>query len=310
MNNKRGSILAISIIFVFVFMLLGMFAMRLVILQNETSDSELYYTRAHFAALYGSEMALYNIMNWENIATSTTYGGGWSPDMRKFLARDPKCFNFAGGFWYPLRVQASTETQTFENHFSDEITGGAGSGIVLECTVEEDLSPNVNDGFIPNMAPSSMDQRYGTYKFYVIKTVATIYKNVSSKTDMISEAQDHMYFMIAYSSGSAGASSSGNVVEAGGTVVRGFHYSVEGRELLKSLGYNTVSMGVPSDEQIKRNPYNDPSLLPPNGPYTKLDNAFIEILDKATAHFTSAPSPSLLSGKVQPIFRYYIRGRR
>lgn len=62
MNKKKSSILAIAIIFIFIFTLLGMFAMRLVILQNESSDAELYYTRAHFAALYGSELALNHVM--------------------------------------------------------------------------------------------------------------------------------------------------------------------------------------------------------------------------------------------------------
>ena len=294
MNNKRGSILAIVIIFIFIFTLLGMFAMRLVILQNETSDSELYYTRAHFAALYGSELALHRIMQWESIAT-TTDTSKINPLGRKFLSESNDCFNYINGKWYPLEGFTIPE-----ENFSDEITGGSGSGIHIECLVEEDLNPNINDGKLPDMNPSSLDQKYGTYKFYVIKTTATIYSNLAAKTGEISSAKDYLYFMIAYSSGTAGARSSGNIIEADGTLVRGFRYLPEGRQLLVSLGYNTVAMGVPSDSQILSNP-------------SVNDNLSAEhrgILDSATLHFTSPPNRSLVTGKVLPIFRYYIRGRR
>ncbi|MDR1195687.1 MAG: hypothetical protein LBL00_04325, partial [Endomicrobium sp.] len=102
MKNSRGSILAVVIIFIFIFTLMGMFAMRLVILQNETSDSELYYTRAHFAALYASDLALFHIMQWENIATSGTV----HTDGRKFLAEDQRCFFYSTSSkeWYPLKA--------------------------------------------------------------------------------------------------------------------------------------------------------------------------------------------------------------
>ncbi|MDR2426924.1 MAG: hypothetical protein LBD46_07110 [Endomicrobium sp.] len=268
MNNKKGSILAIVIIFIFIFTLLGMFAMRLVILQNEISDSELYYTRAHFAALYGSELAFWRIMQWENIPTNSTV---LNPDGRKFLAKEPSCFGFSNNVWYPLQG-----LKIIEENFADDISGGAGSGIHVDVTVEEDLNPNINDGFIPDTSPTSFDQKYGTYKFYVIKTTATIYRNLQAKSGEISEAKDYLYFMIAYSTGTAGARALKNVPEADGNIVIGF--------------------------------YNDTELINMFPGFSGAERE--RLIEEKTRHYTSAPYRSLITGKVQPIFRYYIRGRR
>jgi hypothetical protein len=276
MNNKKGSILAIVVIFIFIFTLLGMFAMRLVILQNETSDSELYYTRAHFAALYGSELALYRVMQWESIATSSTF---LNPDGRKFLAEDSSCFNYSSGKWYPLEGMS-----VIEENFVDEVTGGTGSGIHLECSVEEDLNPNVNDGYIPDMNMNSKEQKYGTYKFYVIKTTATIYKDLNNKTGDLSGANDNLYFMISYSTGPSGAIAWDTI---GG--VTGLRYDSEVQQAITAF-------------------VNDPKMIAKYPNYsTRYSEAEKMIKEKP---YTSAQYPSLITGQIQPIFRYYIRGRR
>ena len=273
MNKEKGSILAIAIIFIFIFTLLGMFAMRLVILQNESSDAELYYTRAHFAALYGSELALNHVMKWENIATSDTV----HPEGRKFLVDSPKCLNYKSGKWYPLEGLSASE---LEQNFQDEVTGGTGSGIYLDCTVEEDTAPNLSDGYLPNLFPGSFDQQYGTYKFYIIKTIATIYKDLSGKTGMISQAKDYLYFFIAYSKGTKGSKALENITEADGKVVLGFYNDPDFNAYFNTL-YPTLTGGT-RKEKIK----------------------------EMTKYYTSAPNRSIITGKVQPIFRYYIRGRR
>lgn len=206
--NNKGSILAISIIFIFIFMLLGMFSMRLVILQNETSDSELYYTRTHFAALYGTELALYRIMQWENLATTfSTNTAVVNSDGRKFLAKQSGCLGWDGARWNPLEgLTGSVEGIDFNpdiaNNFSDRLSGSPDkSGIIVVCEVEEDLSPNISDGF----KHSPADEQYGTFKYYVIKTTATMYNNAETKETAIAVASDQLYFMIAYSSGTVGS---------------------------------------------------------------------------------------------------------
>jgi hypothetical protein len=196
--NNKGSILAISIIFIFIFTLLGMFAMRLVILQNETSDSELYYTRAHFAALYGSELAFWRIMQWENIPTNSAF---LNTDGRKFLAEDSNCFNWHGGKWYPLTGYANTD---ITNRFSDSASASDRSGIALECEVQEEV-PDSNDGFIVSTADTNTGKRFATAKYYVINTIATMYGDAVAKTGEIAQANDQMHFVIVYSSGSHGA---------------------------------------------------------------------------------------------------------
>lgn len=251
MKNNNGSILAIVIIFIFIFTLLGMFAMRLVILQNETSDSELYYTRAHFAALYGSELALYHIMQWENIATSATYvyKDSYGNVIRKFLPKDSNCFSYDGSYWYPLK-----NLGTIEDKFMDSITGGTDSGIYLECHVEEE-KPQISDGIIPSISTTTTSGKYGTYKFYVIKTTATMYSNYDARTGEIAQAKDELHFFIAYSSGPFGARARTSLTNADGTTVP----------------------ALPSD---------------------------------APEYVQSAPRISVITGTVQPVFRYYIRGRR
>lgn len=274
MNNRRGSILAIAIIFIFIFTLLGMFAMRLVILQNESSDSELYYTRAHFAALYGSELALWRIMQWQNIASTDVVV---NTDGRKFLVEDSRCFHY-NGKWHPLQ---DYDFAQHENNFQDEITGGVGSGINIDCTVEVDNNLNANDGFIPNIHDAnSYDMKYGTYKFYIIKTVATMYRDLANKTGDIAEASDYLYFMIAYSKGTKGSKALENITEADGKVVLGFYNDPDFNAYFNTL--HPTLTGSERKEKIK----------------------------ELTKYYTSAPNRSLITGKVQPVFRYYIRGRR
>ncbi|MDR1196465.1 MAG: hypothetical protein LBL00_08325, partial [Endomicrobium sp.] len=148
--------------------------------------------------------------------------------------------------------------------FSDSITGGADSGIRIYCyVVEEDSKTlNSNDGFIPDMSPTTLTGQYGTYKFYVIKSSAVIYSDYKNSMGEIAAAKDELHFFIAYSSGPVGARGYENITEADGTVVQGLRLLPGG-------------LGVSTPEYIK-----------------------------------SAPNRSFLTGKVLPIFRYYIRGRR
>lgn len=263
MKSQRGSILAIVIIFIFIFTLLGMFAMRLVILQNESSDSELYYTRAHFAAIYGSDLALYHIMQWESIATSGTVNS----EGRKFLVDNTYCLGYNENKWYPLKkIQEDGSIETF----TDSISGGTGSGIRLKCYVEEETTLNPNDGFIPNLSTSSVDQKFGTYKYYVIRTSATMYSNYDAQEGEIAAAQDELHFFIAYSSGPAGAANDNNNITEFDPVTG----SVTGTVI-----------------RIKNRTEFTGHADPPE-------------------YIISPSTPSFLTGKVQPVFRYYIRGRR
>ena len=280
MNNK-GSILAISIIFVFIFMLLGMFSMRLVILQNETSDAELYYTRTHFAALYGSELALYRIMQWENLSSTPIGASTLNPAGRKFLARDADCLNYNSGTgkWMPLDdftgngVGASeglTGDPNLYNNFSDKISASDKGGILLYCEVEEEI-PSETDGVIPHLITSNPDiNKYGTFKYYVIRTTATMYGNANEKTEPISSASDQLHFMIAFSSGTDGAKPLVRIEATPDypSVINGF-YLTEAAEL--------AARGT--------------SNYPPE-------------------YIQSAPKRSILTGQVLPVFRYYIRARR
>ncbi|MDR1941647.1 MAG: hypothetical protein LBQ47_04915 [Endomicrobium sp.] len=204
MQNRKGSILAVVTIFVFIFMLLGMFSMRIIVMQQSASDAELYFTRTHYAALYTSEKALFKIMQLENIANDTTPAGA----ERKFLQTTGSCLGYSGGKWYPLTSAeiAATETELRDTSF------GENSGIVVECSVEEELTPSANDGFIAGTTEATAAQRanaanYGTYKYYVIRSMATLYNDVNDHSKgFLSQANDNLHFVITYSSGPLGVS--------------------------------------------------------------------------------------------------------
>ena len=308
MNNKRGSILAICIIFIFIFTLLGMFAMRLVVLQNEVSDSELYYTRTHFAALYGSEIALWRIMQFESIATGKTYSGA-ETGMRKFLPKDSDCFNYRDNAWYPLEGYDLNE-----ENFRDDITGGLG-GIDVKCCVYEQ-APRPSDGFIPDTDPYSYDAKYGTYKFYVIETTATMYTNLSKEEGVISTATDYLYFFIAYSSGTAGSITLDGLdeVEYNGVVhhrEKGLCFNKPGDK--PSYTYDSYwKRWAEGTGSFSHSNYNNPHLKYFRDKYkdSYSNKQLYDKIAEVTKHYTSAPNRSIVTGKVQPVFRYFIRGRR
>lgn len=205
-KKNKGSILAAVTVFIFIFTLLGLFSMRLIVLQQSSTDSEIYFTRAHFAALYASELALYKIMQYENLANEITAPGA----ERKFLKGEASCFNYSGDRWYPLK------DHDFRPVFADD-TYGQDGGIHIAQHVEETTDPSLVDGFIPGRSEVSsypswittqdlrnLARDYGTYKYYTIVTTATMYENLKDKTGSRAAAEDIMFIVIAYSAGTSG----------------------------------------------------------------------------------------------------------
>jgi len=205
MKKNNGSILAIVTIFVFIFTLLGMLSMKIVVMQQSSSDAELYYSRAHFAALYASELALFNIMQWNNMPenTNSENRGG----ERKFLQENGNCFSYSNPSWQPLSsVELSSITNVLkDSSFEDD------AGIGMPCFVERELTPNIGDGFIAGVSDSSLARRnaaldYGTYRYYVIRTTATLWNDIHDHDKgFMSQASDELHFFIVYTSGTAGA---------------------------------------------------------------------------------------------------------
>ena len=200
MTNNKGSILAVVIVLILVFTIIGMFTMRLVVMQQSNADTELYFTRAHYAALSASEIVLFNIMSWENVASTDTTG--LNPAGRKFLPETPGFLGWNGAVWKP--------TATVDN-LVEKATDTIALGITIHSYVEEEVGPgkpDPNDGYIVDVSnPGSREALYGTYKYYVIKTSATIYSSSTNKTKETEKAsaEDELHFMIAYSSGPGGA---------------------------------------------------------------------------------------------------------
>lgn len=241
MKKSKGSIILSVVIFIFIFTLLGLFSMRIVVLQQTSSETELYQTRAHFAALYGSELALFNLMQWGSIPETPDIveeeDGTTVINYRKFLKEDSDCFDYDGTYWYPL----GKERMPLDGD-------SAVDTIWVSCRVSEDTTPpNINDGFIPGTSETSTSLRkrakdYGTYRFYVIETEAEIYTELGDKRINQAKKVDRLYFFIAYSRG-------------------------------EETGLMTTSTSTSYPEYVRS-------------------------------------TKSFITGQTQPVYRYYIRGRR